>query len=711
MNLSKLSIKFEYRSLNDNIIDDFLNPALSNSILYRRSVGFFTSTSLVYLSRGMENLFANNGKVELVVSPRLSEEDITAIELGYEKREDIISSSLISSLKDPIDSFEEDRLNMLANMIAQEKLDIKVALLEENNKIGMYHEKLGILKDPFGNYITFSGSMNESSTAFNINYETIDVFCSWKPGESDRASLKNEAFNRIWNNKEKNIIVKDYPILKNQIIKKYKKHSVSIKNLKLDTEQNTDINIYPNIPEHLEFHKYQLKAIDNWEKNEYRGIFNMATGTGKTFTALGALTRLSKKLNNNLNVIIVCPFQHLVEQWVDDLAKFNISPIIGYSASSHKNWEKDLKDAIRRKSLKLKHQEFICFITTNASFMLDRVQSKIKQFDNNSLIIVDEAHNFGTPGLLNSLPKHFNFRLGLSATIERHFDEDGTNALFKYFGKESIVYTLSQAIQDGFLVDYLYIPVIISLTESELSKYFAKSKQIKREVRKDKNNNIVLSKAGQFLAIERSRIIAGAVNKINALMEVIEPYKNDSHILVYCGSTSIIDYEETDQSEVILDDERQITLVTHKLGNELGMRVSKFTSQESIEQRKSLTKDFADGSNLQALIAIKCLDEGVNIPEIKTAFILASTTNPKEYIQRRGRVLRTSKNKEMATIFDFVTIPKPLNEAQSLTNEQRELVDSLINNELKRMEEFAGDAINTAESLNIINSIKEAYYI
>ncbi len=241
------------------------------------------------------------------------------------------------------------------------------------------------------------------------------------------------------------------------------------------------------------------------------------------------------------------------------------------------------------------------------------------------------------------------------------------------------------------------------MTENELEKYSILTKEIGKAIIKDKFGNNTISEYGKQLIRKRSRLVAGAINKISKLKELIKDYKKDKHILVYAGATTVEDYDVSE------DEWRQIDIITDILGNELNMKVSQFTSKEENEEREILKREFAIGENIQALIAIRCLDEGVNIPEIKTAFILASTTNPKEYIQRRGRVLRKAKDKDMAIIYDFVTLPRRLDEIKNLATDEVKKDKTLVKNELNRIVDFRNSALNPMESDSLINEIKEAY--
>lgn len=719
MSFQELDIKNEYRSLLDSVAKDFYIPLLSKAVKYQRAVGFFSSSCLVEISKGISELAKNGGKIQLVASPYLSDEDVEAIKSGYAMRDQVVKDAVRREMTEGKTPFEKARLNLLANLISDGVLDIKIAFTEDSDRMGMYHEKMGIITDAEGNRVAFAGSMNESATAMTLNYETIDVFCSWK-GEEDRVVAKENAFASIWNDTEPNIKIIEFPELKQEIIEKYKRSVPDFEIDKkeyapdIDTVLHTDLGVFteygPKFPEWFKLHDYQDEAITEWQKRDYRGIFDMATGTGKTYTGLGALTTLSKNIDHKLAAIIVCPYQHLVEQWVEDILKFNIEPVIGYSESSQKDWQKRLKDAIRDQKLKVRGKEFFCFICTNATFSSDYVQTQLAKIKSDTLLMVDEAHNFGAPYLSCLLFDNYKYRLALSATLERHNDEEGTAKLYDFFGEKCIEYTLDRAIEEKKLTKYKYYPVVVTLTEEELEAYDNLSYEIGKCMMKGKNGKMKLSSRGERLALQRSRIVAGAKNKVTMLEEVIQPYIHDKHILVYCGATKGLEQNQ-DRSDVDGEDIRQIDMVTDLLGNKLGMDVSQFTSKESVEEREVLKREFSAGDTLKVLIAIKCLDEGVNIPKIKTAFILASTTNPKEYIQRRGRVLRLAEGKEYAEIYDFITLPYGIEEVTSLTSAQVKRNSTLVKNELRRAEEFSRIAVNMVESASLIDEIKDAYGI
>lgn len=707
MSFLNLDIKDEYRSLSHNVVEEFYTPILSESIIYQRAVGFFSSTALLELSRGITHLVRNGGKIQVVASPRLSEEDINAINKGIELRDEIIVKNLKASLYEATNYFEEERLNLICNLIAKGILEIRIAfMVNESDSICMYHEKMGLMMDEDDNTIAFTGSMNETATAFNYNYETIEVYKTWTH-DRERVINKQRAFNTIWENNDPYIKVEKFEEVESEILKKYRKNNEI--NLEIDykgyspNKNNLSIIDGPKIPQDIKLYEYQLKAIENWKEHRYVGIFDMATGTGKTYTALGAICRLFSE-RKALGVIIVCPYTHLVEQWVTDIEKFSMKPIIGYSSSKQKDWYVRLSSAIN--SFNLNTVSFFCFITTNATFRSDRVQSLISDLGEKILIIVDEAHNFGAEKLRLSLPKKVEYRIALSATLERKGDDEGTQELINYFGERCITYTLEDAINAGKLTPYKYYPIIVLMNEDEIDEYRELTKKIIKSSYLDKNGKRVTTESGKILLIKRAQLIAGVKGKLSALRREIQKYREESHMLIYCGATTI---NEEDEENSIGDCEiRQIDAVIRMLGKDLEMKVAKFTSEEDRERRNRIKKSLADGDMLQAIVAIRCLDEGVDIPSIKTAFILASSTNPKEYIQRRGRVLRKFPGKKYAEIYDFVTLPYY---GEIYNEEVVRNFKGLAKRELARIEDFSNLAMNSSYADEIIANIKRLYSI
>ena len=707
MSYGELDLLRSYKTNKNDIVREFYLPLLRQAVLYKRAVGFFSSTALIELSKGIAGLIRNGGKIRFIVSPLLSEEDIEAISHGYSER-DIVQDALMREFREPQNNSDEERLNWLAHLVSSGRMEIKVAFTPPQKITGMYHEKIGILYDTEGNQIAFTGSMNETINAFHNNYESIVVFNSFIPEDQQRVLDLEYDFDSLWAGREANIEIIDFPNVAKEKLLSYKKDAMNWDIDQLEMEQFYEAAPAPKgvpmFPSGVSLHEYQHDAIDAWARNGYCGIFDMATGTGKTYTGLGAAVRLFQD-KKKMALVIVCPYQHLVEQWVEDIRLFNMLPTIGYSTSRQTDWKKRLSNDIM--DFRLGVIDSFCFVTTNATFSSEYVQKQLNALGNSTLLIVDEAHNFGATRLSQTLNPKFEYRLALSATLERHGDIEGTQVLYDYFGEKCIEYGLERAIRENKLTPYYYHPIIVFLSENELEAYRELSKKVAKQCHLGKNGKYSITEFGKKLLIERARIVAGASNKVTRLRELMADYRDNSHILIYCGAAKSLDYA-SDESENDTEGERQIVSVSKMLGLELGMKVTHFTSSESAMERERIKVQFADTSPYQAIVAIKCLDEGVNIPSIKTAFILASSTNPKEYIQRRGRVLRKAPNKPHATIYDFITLPTQLDYV-SHGSESARYDLSLIKKEIIRMKEFGEISMNPASADKLVKELMETY--
>lgn len=329
------------------------------------------------------------------------------------------------------------------------------------------------------------------------------------------------------------------------------------------------------------------------------------------------------------------------------------------------------------------NQPFLTVITTNATLISQGFQSQLPYLPEKTLIIGDEAHNLGARRLEESLPRNVGLRLALSATPERYFDDRGTGALFNYFG--SVLepeFTLKDAIEQGALVHYLYYPILVELTEQEAQTYAALTVKIGRllTLNEDEEGNEAL----KALLMQRSRLVGAATNKLEALRQLMKQRLQTQHTLFYCGDGSV-------EEETSAESQRQLEKVAKVLGNELGYRINTYTAETSLEEREELRQQFETGA-LQGLVAIRCLDEGVDIPAVQTAVIMASSSNPRQFIQRRGRILRCHPNKQRATLFDMIVLPPEMN------RKTLEMERNLLKNELRRFAEFADLADNAGEA-------------
>jgi DNA phosphorothioation system restriction enzyme len=444
----------------------------------------------------------------------------------------------------------------------------------------------------------------------------------------------------------------------------------------------------PIFPDSLNLRNYQNQAIANWLQNKGRGTLKMATGSGKTIIALAIATELYQQIGLQV-LLIVCPYRHLVTQWSRECAKFNLRPIIAMTRVD--NWQAEL--SIQLYNIRTNDNSFLTIITTNSTLISEGFQSQLKFFPAKTLIVGDEAHNLGSTRLESSLPRTIGLRLALSATPERQYDELGTDALLNYFG--SIIkpeFTLADAIKQGALVHYLYYPVFVQLTASEAFIYAQLTKKIGWIL--NKNSSLEANDNLTALLTKRSRLIGTAANKLTTLKELMASRLDTSHTLFYCGDG----YIKNNTAPYT----RQIEAVTHILGKELGYRVNTYTTDTSIEERERLRRQFEQGE-LQGLVAIRCLDEGIDIPAIKTAIILASTSNPRQFIQRRGRILRPYPGKDQATLFDTIVIPP------NLDRETWEVERNLLRKELKRFITFAELADNAEQAISKLLKLQEQY--
>ena len=448
---------------------------------------------------------------------------------------------------------------------------------------------------------------------------------------------------------------------------------------------------YPKMPSNLKLRPYQNQAINNWFANRGRGILKMATGTGKTITALAIATQLYQKIGLQA-LIIVCPYRHLVTQWDRECQKFFLQPILAFENVN--NWQNQLSTTLY--NIYSGNQNFITVITTNSTFISDSLQSQLKYFPEKTLIIGDEAHHLGSPKLETSLPRNIGLRLALSATPERYFDDQGTQAILDYFGQVlQPELTLADAIKQGALAPYLYYPILVELTEAESVSYAKLTSKIGWALLLSEKENVEIEKENlTALLMERSRIIASAANKLIALRKLMASRLQTTHTLFYCGDGSV--------GTENISNLRQMEAVVKILGSELGYRVNSYTAETPIRKREKLREQFESGE-LQGLVAINCLDEGVDIPVIKNAVILASSQNPRQFIQRRGRILRPHLSKEKATLFDMIVLPPDM--GRSTLQIER----NLLKKELKRFLEFADLANNAGEARVKLLSIQKKY--
>jgi DNA phosphorothioation system restriction enzyme len=689
-----------------DFIKEFYNPVLRSAAEYKRGVGYFTSGWLQFAAQGMASLAKNNGTAKWITSPNLEEDDWEALQKGEEaRRNEILYESLQRSVDDIEDGLKEDTLNTLAWLIADGMLEIRLAI-PDSTLAGDFHDKWGIITDVYGDRIAFHGSQNDSKQGF-YNYESYDVFCEWESErEADRVEQHEDRFDTLWEGEEPTINVYDLP-------KTIREDIVQLRDQDNCPYPKPDMSDKPSAglsePDWIERRPYQKEAVQNWINAGGKGILKMATGTGKTLTSLLASHELYDRQDERLGLIVAAPYQHLVEQWRDAMMDFNMDPILAYKSRSR--WEDDFARAVTE--FNWGANDNFSVITTHKTFSSDHFQNVLSRLDGNeSLLILDEVHHMGASHYRKQLPENIRNRMGLSATPERYYDETGTEELFDYFDNGVVFeYGIKKAIDNGFLCEYYYIPHIIELTEDEEHQYLNLSERI-GQLSHVVDNDIELTEDDRLktLLIKRARLIGTAENKIKRLKKIMPQQDNIEHTLVYCGDGSVESDDVHDETQ------RHVDATVQALGKDIGLKVHPFTAQETQSERERLLQEFEDG-DLQALVAIRCLDEGVDVPATETAYLLASSTNPIQFVQRRGRILRQYPGKERAVIHDFIVAPPKSVNPNTMDDSQFNMERKLISKELKRASVFAEDALNHPDadlqglptSQGSIRKLKEEY--
>ena len=683
--LSDLNLMPVMDTSTHDLTAEFFIPLLSSSIRYDRGVGFFSSGWLRINSKGMVAFANNGGQARWVTSPILDEADWEALQAGNRARGDpVLRKVLERNITDLAKTLEKDTLSALAWMVADEIITFKLALPYQKLNQGDFHDKFGIFTDAYGNQVTFNGSYNDSIQGTR-NYESIKIFCSWETSFAPLVRADAERFERLWSNLDPNVQVFDLPEAARQHILRL--HTGErpypepewIKLRRIRESSSIYSLSQPTVPTNIFLRDYQEEAIEAWFKHECRGFLEMATGTGKTITALAASARLFER-EEQLAVIIAVPYQHLVDQWHEEAKAFGYRSVLAYKSKG--SWLQELNHQIMEYNAG--YRRFISVITTHTTFISDDFQGSIARLRGSSLLVADEAHHLGAERSRWSYPENIPFRLALSATPDRWFDDDGTLALRAYFGETVFALPLEKAIGIS-LTPYYYYPHLVPLTNEELEQYQELSVKIARLVNsKDEQKQQAL----EMLLIRRAKLMNNAENKLSILSELVDSEDRIEHTLFYCAP-------------------EQIDEVLHLLGWEKGLLAHRFTAEENTKERQHLLSDFADGK-LRALVAMKCLDEGVDVPSTRTAYILASSSNPREFIQRRGRILRKAPGKEYSIIHDLIAVPPTIYTAvrNSPTFESER---SIIRRELQRFKEFANLARNKHQAIDMIWDIANRY--
>ena len=709
MEYTDLNIHEAYETGVDDLVMDFYVPMLANAKRYDRIAGFFSSTSLAIAARGIAGLIANNGTMRIIASPRLSNEDVEMINDSVDDPEALLADCLIKGIdgRDAEDQFCRDHVAALGWMLANGRLEMQIAIVTDptgrlTSEQYLVHQKVGIFYDKDMNAVSFSGSNNETATGWLGNVEEFKVFKSWELGQRTYLESDRKKFDAFWNHTRKGVVVKSLPEavaeklieigrdfdVERVAVHKYFEHA------DLETKKLNPLRLF----------YYQEDAVKKWISNGKNLLLEMATGTGKTRTAIGCMCHAFKS-QNKLLTVIACPQSTLTMQWKTDIESLDLGnpiDVVQVCDGTQHSWKRELKTKCRQLSAGLYHNLVIYTThqTCSSPDFIDIIQS-VKRADR--FFIGDEVHGMGASKTRNGLLDVYNLRLGLSATPSRWFDDIGSALITDYFGNDSYQFTIEQALSTPnpltnkpFLVNYTYHPCFISLTDNELEEYKELSEKITRMNNSKKKEDYV--NIMEFLLFRRADIEKEAENKYDELERILDG------LLAECNKKGerlkdTIIFVSDGQLDKVLQILKKKDITSHKFTQEEGTAPSK--KYGGISEREYLIRQFSNGK-YQVLVAIKCLDEGIDIPSAKTGIIMASSTNPREYVQRIGRIIRQAPGKDSATLYDMILHP-------DLSGFRDEILASfeekVFRKEMIRVKDLCANALNNAIVLREIYSV------
>ena len=686
--LRDLGLKESYDSgeVGTELVRDFFEPCLKYSSSYLRIAGYFNSGMLAATARGMADFIRGSGVMKLICSPHLSAYDIQRLEsVDTEKdtRSKIFDEALarsanqVSELEDLI---ERNHIEAMAWMIARDRLEIRIAIPKEIHQIDqLFHQKRGVLEDSSGDRLSFSGSINETHAGWSRNVEEFKVFRSWLPGQSGFVGSDRQAFLNYWegaSSHSHNTI--SLPDAFRQSLIKQAPRDVSLIDLSFTRQASKlvdDVDASGLRP----LRDYQTAALVAWKKAGQKGILQMATGAGKTLTAAHCINEFFRANEGRGLVVVTAPYQHIASQWLSELSHYK--PIAPWKERS---WKESLGRLVREIRAGLRRQAVIVTVQNTAATYEFLEQVEMASQIVSTLLVGDEAHSLGAKSMSKSLSSFYHSRLGLTATPTRYFDEDGSNYLLDFFGGTVYEFSLEDALltldEQGrsILCPYEYRPIFFNLLPSELERYRALSLDIIRlSSKKDSDSKEKL----RLKLLARARVVKSSEGKLPELSKVLKELETRHRLVIYCENLT-----QMEAAASVL--------------SVYGVKYSRFSGSESVKpdprlggksERESILESFREGK-VDALVAMKCLDEGVNIPTAEIAILLASSGNEKEFIQRRGRMMRQSPEtgKTKAIIFDFVATPQMRSAGESVASDELRIMSK----ELARVSEFSRSSLN-----------------
>lgn len=651
MSLRDLILRPDYNKTEHDIANEFYLPCMRSSTRYDRITGYFGSTVYIIAWPALKLFVKQGGKIRVISSPYITAEDQEAILQGYSARgREVVQKSVMKEINELFsDPFLDKPSKALACLVALGVIDIKIAIVNPAaapDVQRMFHDKLGIFQDAEGNTVGFRGSMNETFKGLSAdgNIESIDVFPNWMDiRDKQRAENASRYFNLLWDAQVPDVDVYDFPQAGREVFERHLSQS-NWEQLVDEVTAEIDQAIKWSADKRIGGKKprpHQVSALEEWTRRGRRGILEHATGSGKTFTALCAIRNA---LEMNEVPIILVPSNELLKQWNQEISQTlsDIDLRILLCGAGHYAWKKpnNLKSWTKND---LDSKRIIIATIDTAS--TDRFLSSIQQ-GRHLFIVADEVHRIGSPHYRKVLTIDSGPRLALSATPKRYGDPQGTRDIFDYFG--DIIppsFTLEDAIRSGVLVKYMYYPHEVSLTQAEQSEWDAITRNLVRLLSL-KNKRGAMQRGIQELSfqdeeikkllIKRAKIVKNAHAKIELALRVIEEHHTPGQRwLIYC------------------DNQKQLRNVLDLLSTS-GYDAYEYHSAMFGDRNETLRYFKAKGG---ILVSIRCLDEGVNIPSATHALILASSKNQREFVQRRGRVLRRDSSKNYAYLHDALVTP------------------------------------------------------
>jgi superfamily II DNA or RNA helicase len=691
---------------NDPLAEEVLVPGFRAAGKVDCMVGFFASSVLASLAPGLAT-FINSSEhsFRLIISPLLSPEDQTALEDGVKSPEEVAQEAL-DGLIVTEDLIQQHTLKCLSFLLRTGRIEIKIAVMKD----ALFHPKVWLF-EAAGDVMAAHGSSNVTYAGLKKNIEQIAVSKSWEdPNQQYITNKLGYQFQRLWENKEDSCVVVALPrAVKERLLKSYGSETPptedELRRLYERATGSSQLEETPSefsplpersfaIPSELHYDDgpfaHQGKAVNAWYGADFRGVLEMATGSGKTITSMIGAYRLYEQ-HKPLLIVVAAPYVPLIEQWCEEIEPFGLKPTNLTIVGGAQKRAAELQRIRRRLRAGLSDVEAV--VVSHDTLCTPEFHAAILSFDCARLLIADEAHNLGSPSFVNNPPEFFEYRLGLSATPIRQYDQEGTDALLAYFGPVVFQFTLEEAI-GRCLVEYEYYVHPIYLAVHEMDEWRDLTDKIKQNAWRSSDG-----KPDEYLTKlmrDRRALLETAEGKLTRLATLLdkEDLKNLRHTLVYA----------TDKGPEQLD-------AVNRLLRDKGLLFHQLTAQETSdrEQTKRIIRSFQQGE-IQVLTAKRVLDEGVNIPQICKAFILASTTVERQWVQRRGRLLRTCKaiNKTYSVIHDFLALPP------GMENGLDPDAKSLVRSELRRAQEFARLAKNAGRPdgpLAVIDKMVDAAYL